>query len=215
MHYFTLFLAFLILSCTGYRMQRKTNPFAQYSIRSIHVPMFYNSSNFANVSTAFTQEIFSTLVGFKDIKLGLGESRSDAVLIGIIESPDKMSESIQNQAAKSVQNTFGDDVIGNNREDFKVSSINKLNLSLRIIVIKHPTENEIKFLKTQMGQSVINSKIIFNERIPISYSMNLKELSDESIRVLGTQNNGLERQALKTMAENAARSFKDMILYAF
>ncbi len=54
------------MSCSGYRFQSKSNPFAQYGIRSISVPMFYNKSNFADVSGPFTREIYKTLLEFKN-----------------------------------------------------------------------------------------------------------------------------------------------------
>ncbi len=57
--------------------------------------------------------------------------------------------------------------------------------------------------------------MIFNERIFLSENFNLKEFQSGSLEVLGTQNRGIQKLALKNMAEQAARSFQDMILYAF
>jgi hypothetical protein len=214
MKFLILFL-FILSSCAGYRFQKKSNPFAQYGIRSISVPMFYNHSNHSNVSGAFTKEIFNTLTEFKDLRITSGSSNSDAVLIGIVSTPERMKESIQAIGSKSVVNTHGKDIIGDRREDFFIASVNKLKIYLRIIVIKHPTSEEIKFLQTEMGQNVVNSRIIFNEKISIAESYNLKELQGEATKVLGTQNRGLKKASLLSLAKTAAGNFKDMILYAF
>lgn len=210
-----LILSLFISSCSGYRFQKKTNPFSQYGIRSISVPMFYNHSSFNNVSGMFTKEIFSTLTEFKDLRITSGRSASDAVLIGIVESDLKHKESTRTKASKSVKNTYGNEVIGEKREDFFIASVNEIRVSLRIIVIKHPTREEIEFLQTEMGQNALNSRIIFNERISIAESYNLKELQGEATKVLGAQNRGLKKATLDNLAKSAAGNFKDMILYAF
>ncbi len=180
----------------------------------MYIPLFYNKSNYANISGIFTKEIYHTLVGYKDLKLSAGKDKSDAVLIGILESPAKMSDSISSTGVKSVKNTYGEDALGD-REDFFVPTFNNMRVSLRLIVIKHPTANEIKFLQTQMGKGALNSKIIFNESIGLDRGYLLKQLDGESVKVLGTQNDGLERENLKLLAKQAADSFRNMILYAF
>ncbi|MFT6631434.1 MAG: hypothetical protein ACJAS4_001383 [Bacteriovoracaceae bacterium] len=211
----SLFLILFLSSCAGYRFQKKSNPFSQYGIRSISVPMFYNHSNHSDVSGVFTKEIFNTLTEFKDLKITSGNSNSDAVLIGIVSTPQRLKDSIKSVGSKSVINTHGKNIIGDQRDDFFVTSVNRLDIYLRVIVIKHPTKEEIKFLQTEMGQNVVNSRIIFNERISIRESYNLKELQGEATKVLGTQNRGLKKSSILNLAKTAAGNFKDMILYAF
>lgn len=210
-----LFLLIFVASCSGYRFQGKSNPFAQYSIRSISVPMFYNKSNLGNVSGVFTQEIFRTLTDFKDLKINIGKKKSDAVLIGIIDSSAKRKDSILTETSRSVKSNFGSDVIGDKRDDFVVPSANRVNMNLRIIVIKHPTEEEIKFLQTNIGKNAISSKIIFNEEMSLANSYLLKKYSGEPIKVIGSQNDGLYRESIKLLAKQAADNFRNMILYAF
>lgn len=207
----------LVLSggCAGYRFQSKNNPFAQYGIKSISVPMFYNKSNFADVTGPFTKEIYKTLLEFKNLKLSTTPENADAVLIGIVESRAKKKESIIVRNRRRAEAVFGTDSLGDERQDFLVPSVNQIGLRLRIIVIKHPTPTEIKFFQTQFSKNAISSKVIFNETFALNRSYNLKELRGDAIDVLGTQNRGVEKQQILFMAEGAAQSFKDMILYAF
>lgn len=212
---FVLVIFIFFVSCAGYRFQDKSNPFAQYSISSLSIPMFYNQSSLGNVSGRFTKEIFNTLTPFNDLILHTGDKNSDAVLIGIIESDEKRRDLLTTQTSTSAQSGFGRDVIGDKRDDFLIPSSNAIKMYLRIIVIKHPTPEEIKFLQTEYGDKVLSSKIVFNERISLSTAYGLKQYQGEAISVLGTQNEGLYLQAIDILANQAAESFRDMILYAF
>ena len=97
-----------------------------------------------------------------------------------------------------------------------------MRLSLRIVIIKHPSKEELEFLKNSMAKDAKSSKIIFNETISLVDKYNLREVrSDDvaetrrNIQVLGTQNKGVQRESLKSIAKKAASTFEDMILYAF
>ncbi|MBD65751.1 MAG: hypothetical protein CME62_11125 [Halobacteriovoraceae bacterium] len=209
-----LILLFLF-SCAGYKYRSKQNPFAQFGINSLSVPMFYNHSNYADIESVFTQEIFNTMLEYNGLELKSGNKPSDAVLIGIIESRDKLSESMETVITKSADNTFGEDVLGTDRDDLLLPRQRSVGLKLRLIVIKHPTREEIKFLTSKMGENAVGSKVIFNEVIGLNSTQTLKSLRGEGIKVLGSQNRGLNRQTMQNMAKSAANNFKDMILYAF
>jgi hypothetical protein len=210
-----LLLLLIISSCAGYSFKEKNNPFNQFGIESISVPMFYNHTNFPGLSGAFTKKIFHTLSDFKELMIYSGLKSTDAVLIGIIESPDKKRETVITDGRNKVQNTYGEDVIGQNRSDFLLPTKNKLNLRLRLIVIKHPSSEEIKFFQTKIGEKALSSKVIFNEVVDLKTSYTLSELDQSAISVLGSQNRGIQKEALRGLADTAANSFKDMILYAF
>lgn len=216
MRYFLLTLL-LLTSCAGYKFQDKSNPFAQYGIKSLYVPMFYNHGNLGNVNSKLTEEIMQTLLEFKDLKLKQDINTADAVLLGIVTTKEKRKDTIQTISRKSVENIYEEEAFGikSTREDFYVPSVNRIRFDLRVIVIKHPTKEEIKFLQTELGEKFLSSKVIFNERIRLSEDYALKELSETSIDVIGTQNRGVEKQTFDTMAKEAASSFKEMILYAF
>ncbi len=119
---------------------------------------------------------------------------------------------------QSAKSAFGDDVLKEDdykRKDFIAPRSRKLDLRLRVVVIKHPTAAEIKFLQTSLGQNYISSKLIFDERIKLSSEQTLKTLKGESGVVLGTQNRMVVKNAIENLSLKAAASFKDMILYAF
>jgi hypothetical protein len=210
-----LLLLVIITSCAGYSFKEKNNPFNQFGIESISVPMFYNHTNFPALSGVFTKEIFHTLSDFKELMIYSGMETTDAVLIGVIESADKKRETVITDGRKSVKNMYGEDIIGENREDFLLPTTNLLNIRLRLIVIKHPTIEEIKFFQTEIGSKALSSKVIFNEVVNLKTSYTLNELDQSAISVLGTQNRSIQRETLHNLALSAANSFKDMILYAF
>jgi hypothetical protein len=210
-----LFIMLFSSSCADYRFQTLDNPFYQYGINSISVPMFYNQSNFANVSPAFTKEVYKMLSGFKGLKAQGGNANSDATLIGIIESQDSRKQSRLATNPRSVENIAGSD-LGGKRGDFAIPATNTLSLRLRVIVIKKPSKEEINLLKSNLGkQEFISSKIIFKETIPISASFTREFLTGDASSVNHSQNLGAQRNSLFAMARSASQSFREMILYAF
>ena len=214
-----LLIILFISSCAGYKYRDKENPFMQFGIKSISVPMFYNHSNFANVEGVFTKEIYNTMLDYKGLKLLSGQKNTDAVLVGIIETRDRRRDTVLPNAILSMENVYGNDVFSEDgakkRDDVFLSTSNQITMTLRIIVIKQPTKEEIVFLSKKIGEKAIGSKIIFNEVITLTGSQALKQLRGESIKVVGTHNRGIARNAIEGMALSAAARFKDMILYAF
>ena len=89
------------------------------------------------------------------------------LLLGIIESSQKRKDSQIATGSAGIKNTYGEDVLGAKRDDFNLPRANKIKLTLRIVVIKHPTDSEIKFFQTDLSSKVLSSKVIFNERIYI------------------------------------------------
>ncbi len=178
--------------------------------------MFYNYSTLSEVHTDFTRETYQLLTGLTGLKLTSGYNRdSDAVLIGILKSPEKLSETIRSSNLRLAQAKAAS-AIGNTRQKFYVPGSSDIVLYLQIIVIKKPTEDELSVLKSSLGEQVKpGSKIIFNELLPIRYQYTREILDDEGVQVVGSQNLGVQRKSLKTMAEQAAISVRDMILYAF
>lgn len=211
-----LFIFFILFqSCAGYRFQNRANPFKQYGIKTLAIPMFYNQSTISNIAPAFTKEIYNMLSGFNDLRLVNSHTQSDAVLIGIIDSNDRIMKTIAPGAPRSVENIGGEDA-ANKRGDFYVPSSNRLNIVLKLIVIKNPTKEEIEFLKSNLSsQSLFSSKIIFRESIPLSQSFTREIFGGEAISVNHTQNRGALRKSIISLSKNATEVFKEMILYAF
>lgn len=209
-------ILFLIAGCSGYRFSQQENPLSQYGIQSLSVPMFYNYSNLSEVHTDFTRETYRLLTGFSGLKLINGYKKSaDAVLIGIIKSPEKMAETVRPSNLRLAQEKAKNS-IGPSRSDFYIPGASNVLVYLHVIVIKKPTEEELALLKSGIGDQLKStSKIIFNEVIPLTIQYTREILDDEGTQVTGTQNFGVQRKILKNLSEQAAYHVRDMILYAF
>ena len=177
--------------------------------------MFYNYSNLSEVHTDFTRETYRLLTGFSSLKLNNGYNKnSDAVLIGILKSPEKLAETIRASNLRVAEEKAKNAVAG--RENFYIPGTSDVSVYLHVIVIKKPTEEEIALLKSGIGDQIKStSRIIFNEIIPLRIQYTREVLDNEGTQVIASQNLGVQRKTLKTLAENAAINVRDMILYAF
>lgn len=213
-------MIFLILtlgiSCSGYRFSQTTNPLAQYGIDSLSIPMFYNFSSLPETSSNFTRETYKLLSGFTGLKLNSGWSNSsDAVLIGIIRSPDTIAQTIKPSSLR-VAESVAPTKIGEARPEFYVPGASTLSLMLQVIVIKRPTSEELQLLQSELGPQIPTSaKIIFNERFTLAGSYTREFFDEEAGSVAATQNAGALRRTKDTMGVQAAELIRDMILYAF
>ncbi len=180
------------------------------------VPMFYNYSNLPEVSADFTRETYRLLTRFSGLKLVSGyKKNTDAVLIGIIKSREKVNETLKPENPREAQQRAGN-AIGSSRQKFLIPGTTRINMVLQIIVIKKPTEEELALLRSGIGDQVLtSSRIIFNESLPLKIQYTREVLDDEEVSVVATQNFGVQRKVIKNMAEQAAVSVRDMILYAF
>lgn len=211
-----LILLLVLSGCSGYRFTQQENPLSQYGIQSLSVPMFYNYSNVSEVQADFTRETYRLLTTFSGLKLTSGyDKNNDAILIGIVKSPEKVAETIRPANIRVAQKK-APDAIGPDRREFYVPGVSDIHLFLQVIVIKKPTEEEIALLKSGIGDQVrTNSKVIFNELIPLRMNYTREILDNEGVQVNATQNFGVQRKTLKNLAEQAAISVRDMILYAY
>ncbi len=214
MNKFIILALLFNMSCSGYRIKKKENPFSQYSIQKIYIPVFYNHSNFIGIEGLFTEKIYRTLLDYKGLKIVDRASKADAVVIGIISSHPKSIDSHYNVATKNVSNIY-DDVLEDRKKNFILPSVNHMALSLRMVIMKHPSQEEIEVLQSSLGDKVLSSKIIFNQTLSLGESYTLKELQGDSTKVLGTQNRGVQVEAMNNIATSAAEGFKEMVLYAF
>lgn len=212
-----LLLLCLLVGCSGYRFTQQDNPLAQYGIRSLSVPMFYNYSNLPEVSADFTRETYKLLSGFSGLKLKSGyHTSADAVLIGIIKTREKTAMQTQRPGSLRSAQAATPGTLGTSRQQFYVPGSVSLEARLQIIVIKKPSQEDLSLLQSGIGESIkSNSKIVFNEIIPLNSTYTREFLDDAGTQVIATQNAGVQRRTIKTMAENAAISVRDMILYAF
>jgi hypothetical protein len=213
---FLLSALMTLVSCAGYRYSQTNNPLLQYGVESLSIPMFYNFSALPEVSSSFTRETFKLLSGFSGLKIQSGLSaNSDAVLIGIVRSEDKISDVLRSENLRVAQGAASN-AIGNDRPEFSIPGATAVSLRLQVIVIKKPTPDELKLLQSEMGEKIpAQGKILFNEVFNIRQSFIREVFDGESVSVVGSQNSGALRRTKDQMAVNAAQQIRDMILYAF
>ncbi|MES2529110.1 MAG: hypothetical protein V4598_18630 [Bdellovibrionota bacterium] len=178
--------------------------------------MFYNYSTLPDVSADFTRDTYALLMNFAGLKLHSGyNSNSDAVLVGIIKSPEKLADTMKRGSSRVANDTVPN-ATGPGRQKFSVPGTTIATLYLQVIVIKKPTEEELALLKSGIGDQVkLTSRVIFNETIPLNSSYTREILDDAGTQVIATQNAGVQRKTVEGMSKQAAISVRDMILYAF
>lgn len=206
----------VLTACSGYRFSQQDNPLAQYGIQSLSVPMFYNYSNLPEVQAEFTRETYRLLTGFSSLKLINGyKQHADAVMIGIVKSPEKMAETVKPSNLRVAQET-AQNSLGGTRRKFYIPGTSDVDLYLHMIVIKKPTEEELALLKSGFGEQIKSTaKVVFNEVIPLRIQYTREVMDGAGTQVIATQNQGVQRKIVKSLAEQAANSVRDMILYAF
>lgn len=212
-----LLVLLFITGCSGYRYSQQDNPLSQYGIESLSVPMFHNYSNQPEVASNFTREVYRLLSSYPGLKLKSGyHEDTDAVMIGIIKSPETIYETVAPMNFRVAQDR-AKNAIGTKRQNFYIPGTSDVTLFLQIIVIKKPTEEELSLLRSGLGDKVkLTSRIIFNDTLPLraQYTREIFDLN-EGVDVTATQNAGIQRKVIRSLAEQAAVNVKDMILYAF
>lgn len=214
--FYLILLCFWLTSCAGYRFSQQDNPLSQYGIQSISMPTFYNYSALPHVGAEFSREVYEMMMSFPSLKVKSGFNNStDAVLIGIVKSPEKLRDTTKVQNLRVAQGS-APNAIGTQRKEFYIPGTTGVQLYLQVILIKRPSEAELELLRSSLGElAQTNDRVIFNETIPITASYNREVFDDEAVSVVGTQNKGALQKSVKNMAEQAAQSVKEMIMYAF
>lgn len=209
-------LFLLLASCSGYRYTQTDNPFQQYGVDSLSVPMFYNFSSLPEVSASFTRETYKLLSGFSGLKLKSGwHTSTDAVLIGIVRSMEHMNEVLDTTANRVAQDA-SPKAVGTSRPKFYIPAATRVSLVVQVIIVKRPTPEELTLLQGELGPKILpQGKILFNESFPLNSTF-YREIADgEATSVIGTQNAGVLRRTKESMAVTAAQQIRDMIIYAF
>jgi hypothetical protein len=217
--FLTLLTAFFLLSCQGYRIKNEDNPFVSYGIKSVSVPMFINRSSLANVSGPLTKEIVMLLASYPGLTIYSGEdSRADAVLVGIVSSPARRSDTLKTSAT----NFTSDDLktsLGS-RPEFYAPTTTAYTLSLQIALIKDPAREDRELIESSIGKFINNHpKIIFNQILDVSNSFDrtVKEtLTTESEGVTNfTKTKAQFEASVQNLAKRAALDFKELVLNVF
>lgn len=211
----TIFLA----SCAGYHFNTNNNPLIGFDIKSVSVPVFINRSTIPNLSTYMSKEIILAMTDYSGLKVYGGDrDDTDAVLIGILESKDQYLETFKPSEYQFTDSTLKSSI--GNRAPFYYSTKTTYNFTLRVILIKRPTKQEIELLTSELGAHIkVHPKVVLNETLSVSgdftraASSNTGNTSGGSVNF--TKNQGLLRKSLQDIAIDTATNFKQVVLNAF
>lgn len=222
---FLLILFLTLIGCSGHRFKNFQNPLAQYNINSLSVPMFLNRSSRPDLSGPFTKEVILMLSQFPGLQVYSGDwKKTDAILLGILDSNETVRKTVTNSSDQYyIQHDYYPADIGE-RRDFYLPRKNIITLNLTLIMVKNPTHREIEQILDENGNyTSIKSKILFEEIIPLSGTISRVLQTGYSRNYPGerkaltnyTKSRGNEVTLVGEMAQNAAQTFKETILYAF
>ncbi|MBY0412595.1 MAG: hypothetical protein K2Q18_00445, partial [Bdellovibrionales bacterium] len=195
------------------------NPLIGYDIRSVAVPMFINRSVLPDLAAPMTREITMALNDYSGITVLSGDSdKADAVLLGIIESRDSY-----NEVVRTTQTFFSDDTIKEsvgNRSPFYYPVQTSYAFSLRLILIKRPSKEELELLTTDLAQYMkVNPKIVLMDTIGITGTFSRVVGDTKTANASGetnfVKNKGIFEKSVQESAQNAAKTFKQVVLNAF
>lgn len=215
----TLAMLLFLASCAGYHFNNNNNPLIGYDIRSVAVPMFINRSVIPELAAPMTKEITFALNDYSGLRVFSGDHEAaDAVLIGIIESKDHY-----NDVVKTSQNLFSDDTVKKSvgdRSPFYYPVETKYDFSLKVILIKRPSKEEIQLLTTDLGQYMkVNPKVVLMDTINLTGSFSRVVGETTTPNAVGktnfVKNKGIFEKSLQSTAQGAAKTFKQVVLNAF
>ena len=208
-----------LASCAGYHFNTNNNPLIGYDIRSVAVPMFVNRSVIPELAAPMTKEIIFALNDYSGIKVFSGDHKNaDAVLIGIIDS-----NNYYNEAVKTTQTLFTDNTIKESigdRSPFYFPVQTSYQFTLRIILIKRPSKEELELLTTDLGEYMkVNPKVVLMDTINITGSFSRVVGETTTSNAVGktnfVKNKGIFEKSLQETSMNAAKTFKQVVLNAF
>ncbi len=214
-----LLLLFFVSACSGYHFNSNNNPLIGYDIKTIAIPMFINRSVFPQLAAPMTKEISLTLGSFSGLKVINGDNENaDAVLIGILESKDHY-----NDALRTTQTVFTDKDILNsigNRSPFYYPVQSAFDFSLKFILLKRPSREEIQFLaNAPKGSVLIHPKIVIQDTINLtgtfSRVISPTSTSGSPGEVNFVKNNAILVKSLQETCYRAAQTFRQVVLNAF
>lgn len=215
-----LFIILIILSsCSGYRIKGRQNPFERLGIHTISVPTFINKSLFPHISGLMTSKVVNLLGQFPQLKVYPGESqKANAILLGIITDGGKMNTTF---SVPSKQITAGaiKQSIGT-RRDFYYPYTLYYKIFVQLVLIKNPnTMNPLEIEKDFLQGKIQDSKILFNEIIPLSGGHQTiqrgRNAQTDGVVVNYSQGLGVFDKKMEDLSNELGDRFKELILYVF
>lgn len=189
--------------CSGYKFNTQDNPFEQYGVTSISVPMFQTIGSVPNVAGPFTREIFNTLLRYPGLKVYPGDyKKTDAVLLGIVVSSEYIRSAIASVGIDKVN-------VAGRSKPLNIPTGTSINLTLKLILIKDPTQNDFDyFLSTFSKYKFNHPKVIFQESIGVTDSFSRSRDTgvgnDSGGSINFTQNKGQESVVIRRMASTTS-----------
>lgn len=202
-----------ILSCQGYQLQTKKNPFQRYSVASVSVENFYNHSNLNNVVPSFTKEMVFMLSSFSDLRVNNNFKTSDAVLVGVISSAQSRRDSRVRSDDILSSSTIEERVDASKRIEYYIPTKTRLNLNLKVMLIQNYSKKDVELLKS--NGELIGPRVLFTENIDLTEIYTREVLDGDTNNFSTTRAMGAEKNAVESMAKSAANTLKEMMLYAF
>lgn len=214
-----IFFCIGLSSCAGYRVNKETNPFKLYGVESVSIPIFINRTSLPSISGLMTKEIRLMLSQFPELKLSAREDQnSDAVLVGIVESPQYLRETIRTEGTRFISDEQSESI--GSRPTFYLPTVGRVTVKLTLVLIKRPTQTELELLDSEfMPYLSRNPKVMFSEHISLSRSFSRSIESnlgpDDGGVVNATRNRKIVDRQFELMAHEAALQFKQVVLNAF
>lgn len=216
-------LLFAISGCSGYRLVSKDNPFKEYEISSISVPVFENQSILPQVSAPFTQAIVGLLSEYRGLRLVAGlDTSADAILLGTVTGPKKLSQTLRPAEGATVKGIVGGASSIGDRPDFVVPGKTEVNLGVRFLLIKNPLPEDLVFIKSELAENsqFKHPKVFLDVSFALqeTFERTLYGGSSDGLRgmeVNATQNRGKVERAVSNLAKSSADKFRELILGVF
>lgn len=181
--------------------------------------MFINRSVIPQLAAPMTKEITLALSNYSGLKVMSGNTENaDAVLIGVIESKDHY-----NDVVKTTQSLFTEkDVLTSigNRAPFYYPVQTTYNFSLKVILIKRPSKEELELFSSELGTKIaVHPKVVLMDSIDLSGNFSRVASSTSTASAPGevnfVKNKGIFEKSLQDTCYQAAQTFKQVVLNAF
>ncbi len=209
-------LLFGLSSCAGYRVQKKGNPFSDYGIKTVAIPMFVNQSIYPKANVPFTREIKALLSTYPDLNITTSpSSKADALLIGIVSSENRYTE-----AYKTTATNFQSGTTIGNRAGIYVPTATQYKIDIKIMLIKDPSLEDQKLFKSKLGELMArHPKVVFTRTFSYTGSFNRDarptDTSDSGGIVNYTSSRRYFDQTLQSLAESNARELEELVINVF
>ena len=169
---------------------------------------------------AFTSEVTLLLSSFPGLKVHSGLNMgTDAVLVGIVESDDFLDEVVETSSVRFTSGSLNQSIGG--RSGFYIPSRSRVNLSLRVVLIKHPSRDDFELIHHEQLKDFVagHPKVIFDTRMSLSrqFSRTIDDTRslDRGGVVNFTKNHHNINRSVREMAQSASNNLKDLVLNVF